>query len=158
MGARFTGDFDRCMGALDRLANQVKDKTGRQIGRCIKQIEARVLDHMDAQDLGWEALSPEYAKRKEAKGLSPDILRASNTMYSNITTHQSDDFTGAVGVKRGVKTKDGEDVTDVAIIHEQPDNDGKKIPARKLWEPTFREMEEDIPPEIMGVVTELVKK
>ncbi len=158
MGADLTGDWGKCMSVLDNLANKVKSETGKKIAQSVKKIEARALQHMDDQDLDWDDLSDDYAKSKEDKGLSPDTLRASNQMYSNITTHQADDFTGAVGVKRGVKNKDGEDVTDVAIIHEQPDNDGKKIPPRKLWEPTFEEMKDDIPPEIMSGVTRMLKK
>ena len=118
-------------------------------------VERIVLAHLDNQDLGWEQDAPlnkKYEAQKEKKGLSPDILRASNQMYSNITTNQIDDFTGAVGVKRGVTTEDGEDITDIAIIHEQPDNDGKKIPARKLWEPTFDEIKDDVAAELQGVV------
>ena len=158
MGAELTGDWGKLFKSLDNLATRVKSETGKKIGQSIKKIEARVLDHMDEQDLDWDELDKGYAKRKDEQGLSPDILRATNQMYSNITTHQEDDFTGAVGVKRGVKNKDGEDVTDVAVIHEQPNNDGTKIPARKLWEPTFEEMKETIPPDIMAGVTELAKK
>jgi hypothetical protein len=145
------------MKALDNLANKTKSEVGKKIGQSIKKIEAKVLTHVDNQDLDWDELEPGYAAQKAKKGLSPDILRATNQMYSNITTRQDDDFSGAVGVRRGVKNDDGEDVTDIAVIHEQPDNDGKKIPARKLWEPTFEEMKEEIPPEIMGGVTGLIK-
>lgn len=156
MGTDLTGDWTKCLGVLDSLANKVKSEMGRQIGQSVKKIEARVLDHMDEQDLGWDALNPDYARRKEAKGLSPDTLRATNQMYSNITTRQENDFTGAVGVKRGVRTGDGEDVTDIALIHEQPDNDGKKIPARKLWEPTFEEMQRELPPDLVGCVKRMI--
>ncbi len=117
-----------------------------------------MLSHIDSQDLGWQKLTDKYADRKKNKGLSPDILRASNQMYSNITTHQEDDFQGAVGVKRGVKEKNGSDVTDIALIHEQPKDDGKKIPARKLWKPTFEEMKPGIVKALKGIAIEVFKK
>lgn len=157
MGVGFTGDWDKLKRTLDGVARKFESETGKQIGKAIMKIERTVLDHIDEQDLNWKELSKPYAKRKEKRNLDPDTLRATNTMYKNISTYQPNEFEGAVGVKRGVQTKDGEDITDIAIIHEQPDNDGKKIPARKLWEPTMKEMEDEIPPEIMGATMRLFK-
>ncbi|MCP3922998.1 MAG: hypothetical protein GY714_10470 [Desulfobacterales bacterium] len=150
MGVNLTGDWDRIIRNLDNIANKFEGESSREIGKGLGLIERKVLKHIDSQDLGHQELSPEYAKQKERKGLDPDILRASNQMYENITTHQENDFEGAVGVNRGVKTKDGEDLTDIAIIHEQPNDDGSKIPARKIWKPTFDEAKEVLPESIMG--------
>jgi hypothetical protein len=158
MGATLTGDWKKALAVLDGAANNIKKGMSKTIRRKMIDVERRVLAHVDDQDLGWDELDPKYADQKEKKGLSPDTLRASNQMYSNITTAQIDDFTGAVGVQRGVKNKDGEDVTDVAIIHEQPDNDGTIIPARKLWEPTFDEIKDDVAAELQGVVIKVFKK
>ncbi|MCG8643338.1 MAG: hypothetical protein MI862_26665 [Desulfobacterales bacterium] len=158
MGVDLTGDWEKCLGTLANAADNIKRDVSRTIQRNMVDVERRVLEHVDRQDLGWDELDKEYEAQKERKGLSPDTLRASNQMYSNITTHQADAFTGAVGVKRGVKNKDGEDVTDIALIHEQPDNDGKKIPARKLWEPTFNEIKDDTAAELQGVVIGVFKK
>lgn len=160
MGVEFTGDWIRCMKALDNLANKTKSEMGKKIGRSILKIEAKVQAHMNDQDLGWDELDAAYAARKAAAKnprLSPDTLRATNRMYDNITTRQNDDFSGSVGVRRGVKNDDGEDVTDIAIIHEQPDNDGKIIPARKLWEPTYNEVKDDVVAELAGVVIKVLK-
>ncbi|PKN67184.1 MAG: hypothetical protein CVU57_04325 [Deltaproteobacteria bacterium HGW-Deltaproteobacteria-15] len=158
MGVSFTGDWGKLLGNLDRVKRELKSDTGKRIGRALMKIERKVLDHLDAQDLGWDPLTKPYAKRKALLGLDPDTLRATNTMYENITTDQADEYHGAVGVMRGVKTKDGEELTDIAIIHEQPDNDGKKIPPRKLWEPTFKEMEKEIPAGITGGVRKFFEK
>lgn len=108
--------------------------------------------------MGWDPLSPQYAARKEKEGLSPDILRATNQMYSNITTVQESSFEGAVGVKRGVKTDGGDEVTDIALIHEQPEDDGTVIPARKLWKPTFEELKPGIVADLKGIAIEVFKK
>ena len=153
-----TGDWSALKRVLNEASPKLKSESRRTIGRQLKKIEAKVLNHLDQQDLDWEPLSESYAATKAKKKLSPDILRASNQMYSNITTHQEDNFSGAVGVKRGVKTKDGADVTDIALIHEQPEDDGKKIPARKLWKPTFDEMKAGIAAELKGIVVEVFKK
>ncbi|OGV50944.1 MAG: hypothetical protein A2X49_15360 [Lentisphaerae bacterium GWF2_52_8] len=158
MGVDFTGDWNKALRVLTTAGDQIKKNTSRAIRRKIVDIERIVLKHVDNQDLGWDKLDTDYEKRKEKKGLSPDTLRASNQMYSNITTLQEDDFTGAVGVRRGVKNEDGEDITEVALIHEQPDNDGKKIPARKLWEPTFNEVKDDVAAELQGVVIKVFKE
>ncbi len=153
-----TGDWARLKQVLDQAAPKMKAESRRTIGRQLKKIESTVLSHVDKQDLEWDELSPAYAASKAKRKLSPDILRASNQMYSNITTHQEDNFSGAVGVKRGVKNKDGSDVTDIALIHEQPEDDGTKIPARKLWKPTFDEMKEGIAKELKGIAIEVFKK
>lgn len=152
------GDWSRLKQVLNEASPKLKSESRRTIGRQLKKIEAKVLSHIDKQDLEWTSLSEAYSARKAKKKLSPDILRASNQMYSNITTAQDDNFSGAVGVKRGVKSKDGEDLTDIALIHEQPDDDGTKIPARKLWKPTFDEMKAGILAELQGIVIEVFKK
>jgi hypothetical protein len=154
-----TGHWSALKRVLNEASPKLKSESRRTIGRQLKKIEAKVLNHIDEQDLGWDPLNPAYlkAKKKKHKGVE-DILRASNQMYQNITTHQEDSFSGAVGVKRGVKTKDGADVTDIALIHEQPDDDGKKIPARKLWKPTFNEMKAGIGEALKGIAIEVFKK
>ena len=152
------GDWARLKQVLDHASPAIKRESRRAIGRQLKRVEAKVLGHIDAQDLEWQELSKPYADRKEAAGLSPDILRASNQMYSNITTAQESDFSGAVGVMRGVKTKEGDDVTDIALIHEQPEDDGKIIPARKLWKPTYEEMKPGIEAALKGIAIEVFKK
>jgi len=153
-----TGDWKRLKQVLNEAAPKIRAESRKKIGRQLKLIEARVLSHIDEQDLEWEPLTEGYKKHKEKKNLSPDILRATNQMYSNITTAQEDNFSGMVGVKRGVRTKDGDDVTDIALIHEQPEDDGTKIPARKLWKPTFEEMKESVHTALKGIAIEVFKK
>lgn len=155
---QLTGDWERLKRVLKQASPKLRSESRRTIGRQLKRIEAKVLSHLDSQDLEWQALSEQYAKTKERKKLSPDMLRATNQMYSNITTAQEDDFTGAVGVKRGVKTADGNDVTDITLIHEQPEDDGKVIPARKLWKPTFEEMKPGIESALKDIAIEVFKK
>jgi hypothetical protein len=159
MSVSFTGDWGRLEKILNNVARNFKSDIGKTIGKNLMKIERKVLDHMDKQDLGWKELDPKYAAKKEKAGLDPDTLRATNTMYENITTDQPNEFEGSVGVKRGVKTKDGEDLTDIAIIHERPDDDGTKIPAaRKLWKPTWDEVKNDVAGEITGVAIRVFKK
>jgi hypothetical protein len=153
-----SGDWSRLKQVLNQAAPKMKAESRRTIGRQLHKIEAKVLGHIDKQDLEWDELSPAYAASKAKKKLSPDILRATNQMYSNITTAQEGSFSGAVGVKRGVKSKDGEELTDIALIHEQPEDDGTKIPARKLWKPTFDEMKTGILKELKGIAIEVFKK
>jgi hypothetical protein len=155
---QFSGDWDRLKNVLKSASPKIKSESRRTIGRQLKKIEKTVLGHIDSQDMEWQELSAPYAAMKERKGLSPDILRASNQMYSNITTDQPNDFVGACGVKRGVKTPDGQDVTDIALIHEQPEDDGKVIPARKLWKPTFEELKPSLVKELKGIAIEVFKK
>jgi len=153
-----TGDWDRLKRVLKSAAPKVRSESRRTLGRQLKRIEAAVLGHIDEQDMNWEPLSDAYAESKERKNLSPDILRASNRMYENITTVQETAFEGAVGVQRGVKNEAGDEVTDIALIHEQPEDDGTVIPARKLWKPTFDELKPSIIAELKGIAIEVFKK
>jgi len=153
-----TGDWAVLKKVLDNASPKLKRESRRTIGKQLKKIEATVLSHLDSQDLGWQELSEAYLEKKERAGLSPDTLRATNQMYSNITTAQENDYSGAVGVMRGVKTKEGEELTDIAIIHEQPEDDGKVMPARKLWKPTFDEMQTGIAAALKGIAIEVFKK
>jgi hypothetical protein len=158
MGASFSGDWDKLARVLDRVATKHKSAQARAIGRSLKKVERRILSHLDKQNLAWEPLSDAYAKSKAQKNLSPDILRATNEMYQNITTAQPSPWKGMVGVQRGVKSKGGDDLTDIALIHEQPEDDGEVIPARKLWQPTFEEMKDGIAAELMGTAIKVFKK
>lgn len=158
MGVSFSGDWDKLTRVLDRVATKHKSAQARAIGRSLKKVERRVLSHLDMQDLGWEALSDDYAESKKKKNLSPDILRATNEMYQNVTSTQPSAWKGMVGVQRGVKTDAGEELTDIALIHEQPEDDGDVIPARKLWQPTFEEMKDEIAAELMGTTIRVFKK
>ncbi len=158
MGVQLTGDWQRLSAQLDRVSRKLATETGKQLGRALAKVERTVLDHVDEQDLDWEQLSDAYEAQKEKRGLDPDILRATNQMYENITTDQPDDFTGAVGVTRGVLTKDGEDVTEIALIHEQPDDDGTVMPARKLWQPTFEEVKDEVAAQLSGAAIRAFKR
>jgi len=158
MPVDLTGDWDLLSSKLGSLARDLKKETGRQIGRSLKKVERTVLAHIDDQDLDWEELTPAYADQKARKGLSPDILRATNEMYQNITTNQPSDFEGMVGVTRGAKTDDGDEVTDIALIHEQPEDDGTVIPARKLWQPTYEELQGELAEELAGTAIKVLKR
>ncbi len=158
MGVDFTGDWKRVLDKLDRMAVRVKTDTGKAMGRSLAKVERAVLGHIDDQDLEWMPLTEDYLDKKEENGLDPDILRATNQMYENITTDQPDEFSGAVGVTRGVLTKDGEEVTEIALIHEQPDDDGTVMPARKLWKPTFQEVKDEVAAELAGVTIRAFKR
>lgn len=158
MGVQLSGDWDRLSRVLDGVATKHKGLQAKAMGRSLKKIERTVLGHLDRQDLDWDPLSESYAALKEKRGLSPDTLRATNEMYQNITTDQPSPWKGAVGVTRGVKSKDGTEVTDIALIHEQPDDDGTVIPARKIWAPTFEELKEEIALELMGTAIKVFKK
>ena len=158
MPVSFSGDWGRIDRTLSGVARNLKSETSRAIGRGLKKVERKILSHIDEQDLDWQPLSEKYKEQKESKGLSPDTLRASNAMYQSITTDQPNAWEGMVGVKRGVKTRDGEEVTDVALIHEQPDDDGTIIPARKLWAPTFEEVKDELAAELSGTAIKVLKR
>lgn len=153
-----TGDWAKLQHVLSDAGIKIRRESSRSIRRSLSTIERAVLSHIDEQDLDWDPLSEAYAARKEKQGLSPDILRATNQMYQNITTAQPDSYRGMVGVQRGVKSGNGDELTDIALIHEQPDDDGTIIPARKLWQPTFEETKDEVAAELKGVAIRVFKR
>lgn len=81
----------------------------------------------------WLPLSPQYAQRKRNKGQSSKILLASTTMWQSITS-QAVYPTVFIGVKRGKKEENGEDVANIAAIMEFGSM-ARNIPARPFIQP-----------------------
>jgi hypothetical protein len=102
--------------------------------------EAVSKGHISKQDLGWVPLAPATLTKKITADpkQSENILIATSTYFQSITSWVTDD-TAWAGVRRGVRTKDGEvELGLLAAVHEFGSDDGR-IPARPLWKPTFEE-------------------
>lgn len=138
--------------ALPHVTDRSNKKAMMKIGL---EAERRVVKHIVDQDLGWPDLDKNYQKRKTGSGgrtrkdggrdrrfkqRSSKILVSSSQMLQSITSN-ADSRTAIVGVMRGEKYNDGNEVADIAAIHEYGSSK-RNIPARPLYRPTEREMVE----------------
>lgn len=129
---------------FQRMEKKLKSVITKKLTEIAEELEAAAVKHIQAQDLNWEKLSKAYQKKKEKLGQSEMTLVATSTYFRNITSKVGEDgMTAWAGVRRGVKTKEGEDVVDLAYVHEYGSEDGR-IPARPLWRPVFTEGKESI--------------
>ena len=80
---------------------------------------------------------------KSAKQSSEKILVDTATYRNSISAFVTSAFSGEVGVARNEVSANGENLVNIAVIHEDGSRDGR-IPARKLWEPTAEEVEEQV--------------
>lgn len=139
------GQWDETIRVLNKLSPTVKQcSLIAQMKICL-QICKMVKNHLKNQDLNWEPLSGEYAKRKEEAGLEGGTLIAYGAYYNNITAWQKGSQHFAfVGVKKGIYTKNLQgkrsrlDIATIAAVHEF--SSGRRVPKRPLWNPTITEI------------------
>lgn len=142
---KLLGQWDQTIRTIQKLSPSIKMASMIAQIKICKQICKKVKDHLRKQDLNWEPLSEEYAKRKDDAGLDGGILMRYGNYYNNIEVWQKGQQHFAfVGVRKGIYTRDLRgrrsriDVATIAAIHEF--STGRKIPRRPLWNPTIAEM------------------
>ncbi len=135
--------FDNVRKVVQQIATDIeniKREPMRQLGL---KGEALAKGHMRDQDLGWQSLSPKYLKRKQQskKGKrrrSEKILIDTSSYFQSITSFTTRD-TVQIGVMRGVKNEDGQEIANIAKVHEYGSTK-RNIPARPLWQVVLREL------------------
>lgn len=81
----------------------------------------------------WKELSEDYLKYKKRKKLSKKILVATSSMVQSITSIAMYPKV-FIGVKRGAKNKEGDDLTNIAATMEYG-SEKRSIPARPFLQP-----------------------
>lgn len=132
------GNWNLVGDLVNNLHQDIKESNKIMLKRIGLEAEKRAVDHLQKQDLSWEALKPETLKRKTKKGLSEKILIATSSYFQSITSW-ADSQTAYAGVKRTARNKEGQEIANIAKIHEYGSK-VRNIPARPLWKPVFREM------------------
>lgn len=149
------GDWDRVRRIAQNINNDMEDaasKSLKQIGLVAEKISKQ---HISRQDLKWEPLKSSYKKRKRKQGYSTKTLVRTSTYFQAITSFTTGNSAHA-GVKRSAKSKEGEELANIARVHEFG-SPSRNIPARPLWRPTFQETKQWIS-EKKPFLTELMKK
>lgn len=142
---KLLGDWEKTIRILQNLSPKIKKSSVQAQLKVCRLIQKKVKAHIRNQDLGWKALNPSYAERKERLGLSFKTLMAYGTYYNSIDVWRKNGQPIVfVGVKKGIYTqtlsgkKSKIEVAVIAAIHEFAS--GGKIPKRALWNPTIQEM------------------
>jgi hypothetical protein len=137
MGKSFkkVGDWDKLRYLSVSLRQGLMTASNISVKRFGLIAEKIAKQHISSQDLPWAPLSQEYKAGKKKHGFSEKILVRTSTYFQSITAW-SEGLSGYAGVKKGVREPDGEEVADIAKIHEYGSS---KHPARPLWQPTFEE-------------------
>jgi len=139
------GQWDETVKTLNRLSPTIKECSLIAQMKICTLIAKKVKAHLKNQDLNWQPLNPDYAKRKNEAGLGTETLVAYHQYYNNIQAWQvGNQHIAYVGVKKGIYTRNLQgkrsklDVASIAAVHEF--SNGTKIPRRPLWNPTIAEI------------------
>ncbi|MCU0439359.1 MAG: hypothetical protein MUC49_15810 [Raineya sp.] len=132
------GDWNKVESLVRNLDTMLKKANHQALQKITKEAEKRVIDHLDNQDLSWEPLSASYKNDKVRKGLSNGILIASQDFRNAITSIITSD-TGFVGIPKGKRNREGEELEIIAAVHEFG-SEKRNIPKRQLWGPTLEEV------------------
>lgn len=131
------GDWTKVRGVIGNLAKEMQAARDISLKQFAIRAESNAKRHMSLQDLEWKPLEPETVASKIRKRQSELILIATSTYFQSITSW-TDKATAYAGVKRNVTNEDGEEVANIAAVHEFGSK-AASIPARPLWQPTFEE-------------------
>lgn len=139
MAMQKVGDWDKVGLLLANLAKEMEIARQLSLQRWGLKAEQIATKHISSQDLGWKPLDPKYLADKVRKGLSENILVATSDYFQAIQSWvDKKTATAYAGVKKQVLNSEGEVIADIAAVHEFGSKSGK-IPARPLWQPTFKE-------------------
>lgn len=136
-GIELTGDWKGATLTLKNLNNSIRSSGRQALKKAGLYAEGQAKRHLSAQDLPWRPLKPETVAQNIRKGESTNILTATSTYFQNITSFVSGDVAFA-GVRRTVKTRDGDILADIARVLEYGSRI-RNIEARPLWKPVRNE-------------------
>jgi phage gpG-like protein len=143
MGVTKTGDWNGVTRTLERDGERLRSEVEKATNRNGRLLESTMKGHLEAQDLPWPPLSPDYLKRKIAEGFSEQTLIRTGSLMANIRYHAKDWKSGFVGILRNVMNSDGESLVNIAAVHEFGTRDGR-VPARPYVAPTLEERRDEI--------------
>ena len=132
---RRVGEWRQAMRLATRLAIEMEKARKQSLMQYGLKVEAIAKGHISNQDLRWQELATQTLERKIRKGYSTNILVETSSYFQAITSWVMND-TALIGVRRVAVNSDGEEIANIARVHEYG---AGNIPARPLWQPTFEE-------------------
>ena len=134
-----TGDWKKVAKIIGSLQKTFEKVRRAHLTWISEEAVTIIKDHINAQDLSWEALSPAYKKAKEAGGFDTDIYKKTGRFAESIVGELVGRDSVFIGIKHGARGSNGEDLANIATILEYGAQ-GANIPARPLWLPSMGEV------------------
>lgn len=126
-----TGEWNKVLRISRNMEATIRRSLPQTMMKVTLKAERMAVKFMSDQNLPWEKLSTQYLNRKARQGLSNKILIATSSYFQSITS-KVEGFDGYTGVFKQVKNKEGQEVADIAMIHEYG-SIKRNIPPRRLW-------------------------
>jgi hypothetical protein len=140
MSVKFTGNYDKTKSFVDNLDSSIKKGLDLSIKKVGLKAESMAVKHMRDQDLGWKPLSQRYLARTLKFNKSEKTMISTEGYWHAITTKKTDKGV-FIGVLKGEKNEDGNEIAKYAAINEFGST-ARNIPARPLWQPVLSELRE----------------
>lgn len=141
MNVKFTGNYDKTKSFAENLDSNIKKALSQSIKKVGMKAEAMAVKHITNQDLGWKPLSKRYLgmKLKSTKPKLSEKTLIATTAYEQAITTKKTDKGVFIGVLKGVKNENGQEIAKYAVINEFGST-ARNIPARPLWQPVLSEL------------------
>lgn len=136
------GQWDLARALTNNLGRDMMDTANLGFAEVGLMAEKMAKKWIRSQPGTWAELSPEYAKRKQKKGLSNKTLIATSSMIQSISSWSNKKGAYA-GLKRTVSRPDGADPILIGKIMEFG-SVVQNIPPRATWGPVHKQMKRKI--------------
>lgn len=134
------GDWGDVTDLLKRKLNKAYSQASEEtLKRVTLKGERIVVLHLRNNDLPWQPLRQATLANKARKGQSNKTLIATTDYLNSISSFTKRNV-GFVGVRKKVVNAQGQALVDIAKVHEYG-SISRSIPARPLWQPSFKELE-----------------
>lgn len=144
MKTQKVGDWGRAFKVVNSLPNIIAKENAKFLETVGKKGVGLLRFHIDNNDLPWRPLSEAYLEQKRSEGYSSNIWKRSQDLYDSLKFEVVKKGSGSgvfMGVPKGEQTETGDQMTDIAKIHEFGALSAG-IYERPLFRPTLEELKE----------------
>lgn len=136
------GDWDIIMDLCKHMPAEIKASNKETLMILAGRAEAAAKKHINAQDLKWAPLDPDYLAKKVQKGYDERIYILKGNYLKSITHFMSDSGTKSyAGITKKAKSDTGQLIHEYAAVMEFG-SVVRGIPPRPLWAPVLKEVYE----------------
>lgn len=136
------GDWDIVMNICRNMPADIKTSNHQTLLVLAGKAEALAKKHMSAQDLAWQALSPDYMAWKIQHGYDSKTLFQKRDYFNAITHFMSDGGNKSyAGIPKKARNSEGISIYQYAKVMEFG-SVARNIPSRALWGPVLKEVYE----------------
>ncbi len=134
------GDWDIIMDLCKNMPAEIKASNKETLMILAGRAEAAAKKHINAQDLKWTPLDPDYLAKKVQAGHDERIYILKGSYLKSITHFLSDSGVKAyAGIPKKAKNENGQLIHEYAAVMEFG-SVVRNIPPRPLWAPVMQEV------------------